>query len=230
MHSGKRLNPLKEKTDSYSRIRQYPDRIRDLFLAFAGILLFAGFIHNPFPGRLIAIGGLLGTAAVIAFVTRHRSLGEVFGFGPWSRRTLIFSIVAVGLGMLLGIWTRTRFELTMVPEGFTGMAVVAPLVGAAEELVFRGFIQGHLRPAGRILAIASAATMHTSYKLLVILTLAAPLQFDLFFLIFWTFSGGLLFGIIRERSGHVVPPLIAHAVFDIVLYGALHSPPVWVWS
>lgn len=221
---------MTERINSSSWIRNHPDRIRDLFLSFAGLLIFAGFIHKPFPGKLVAVGGLLGTAAVIALVSRKRTVTEIFGFGPWNKRTLLFSAMAIVLGVALGVWTRRRFELTLVPAGFTWVAIVAPLVGATEELVFRGYLQGHLRPAGKILSIVSASAMHTLYKLLVILTLAVPLQYDLFFLIFWTFSGGLLFGIIREGSRHVLPALIAHAVFDIILYGSMSAPPVWVWS
>jgi membrane protease YdiL (CAAX protease family) len=213
-----------------SRIRQNPGLIRDAFLALAGILLFAGFIHRTFPGMLLAIGGLLVTAAVIVFSTRSKSLWEAFGISSLNQRTILISLAAIGLGILLGIWTRRRFELTLVPAGLTGVAVVAPLVGVVEELLFRGYLQGHLRPAGRTLAIVTASAMHTSYKLLVILSLAVPLQFDFFFLIFWTFIGGILFGILRETSNHVLPPLLAHAVFDIILYGALPVPPVWVWS
>jgi membrane protease YdiL (CAAX protease family) len=179
---------------------------------------------------LLAIGGLLVTAAVIVFSTRSKSLWEAFGISSLNQRTILISLAAIGLGILLGIWTRKRFEMILVPAGLTGVAVVAPLVGAVEELLFRGYLQGHLRPAGRTLAIVTASAMHTSYKLLVILSLAVPLQFDFFFLVFWTFIGGILFGILRETSNHVLPPLLAHAVFDIILYGALPVPPVWVWS
>jgi membrane protease YdiL (CAAX protease family) len=213
-----------------SRIRQNPGRIRDALLAFAGILLFAGFIHRNFPCKFLAIGGLLFTGAVIAFSTRKGSLREALGISSLNRRIILISLAAIVLGTLLGIWTRRRFELTLVPAGLTGVAVVAPLIGAVEELLFRGYLQGRLRPAGRALAIVTASAMHTSYKLLVILSLAAPMQFEFFFLIFWTFIGGILFGILREASGHVLPPLLAHAAFDIILYGSLPVPPVWVWS
>ena len=195
-----------------------------------GILLFAGFIHHPFPLILPALGGLALTAMVIAFSTRYMTLREAFGIKQLNRRVLLYTLPAIVIGALLGILTRNRFELTLIPAGLTGVAFVAPLVGAAEELVFRGYLQGHMRPIGKIFSILTASALHTSYKLLVILSLAIPLQFDFFFLIFWTFLGGLLFGTLRELSGSTVPPVIAHAVFDIALYGGLASAPVWVWS
>jgi membrane protease YdiL (CAAX protease family) len=192
--------------------------------------LFAGFIHHPFPLTLLAIGGLAVTALVIGFSTRQLALREAFGIGQLSRRVLFYTLPAIVIGVIMGMLTRNRFELTLIPAGFTGVAFVAPLVGTVEELIFRGYIQGHLRPVGRIFSIVTASVIHTSYKLLVILTLAIPLQFDFFFLIFWTFVGGVLFGTLRDLSGSTIPPVIAHAVFDIVLYGGLASAPVWVWS
>jgi membrane protease YdiL (CAAX protease family) len=78
--------------------------------------------------------------------------------------------------------------------------------------------------------VVYASTVHTCYKLLVILSLSVPLQFDFFFLVAWTFVGGILFGSLRELSGSTLPPVIAHAVFDVVLYGGLATVPVWVWT
>lgn len=213
-----------------SMIRQYPRRIRDVLLSFMGILLFAGFIHHSFPHLLLAMGGLAITALVMAYSIRHLTFFEAFGVLPLNRKVFIYIIPAIMLGLILGILTRNRFELTLIPAGFTGIAFVAPLIGATEELVFRGYFQGRLRPMGRASSILTATALHTSYKLLVILSLAAPLQFDFFFLIFWTFVAGLLIGAIRDLSGSVVPPVFAHAVFDIVLYGGLASAPLWVWS
>jgi membrane protease YdiL (CAAX protease family) len=204
--------------------------IRDVFFSFAGILLFAGFIHHPLPLRLLAFGGLTGTAALIGFSTRNNSILESFGLSILNRRILLYILPAIALGMILGMLTRNRFELTLIPEGLAGVAVLAPLVGTTEELIFRGYIQGQLRPGGKILSILCASAFHSSYKLLLILTLSVPLHFDFFFLIIWTFIGGILFGILRELSGSTIPPVIAHALFDVMLYGGLVSAPVWVWS
>jgi len=212
------------------RIKHRPGQIRNVLLSFLGILLFAGFIHHPMPLLLLAIGGLAGTAAVIVFSTRHISILEAFGIKQLNRKILLYILPAIVLGLVLGMLTRNRYELTYIPAGFTGIALVAPLIGAMEELIFRGYFQGQLRPFGRISSIISTSAFHTSYKLLVILTLAIPLQFDFFFLIFWTFLGGLLIGTLRELSGSTIPPLIAHAVFDIILYGGLATAPAWVWS
>jgi membrane protease YdiL (CAAX protease family) len=213
-----------------SRIRKHPQRIRDVSLSILGILLFAGFIHQPFPYLLLAIGGLAGAGVVIGYSIRDVSVPEAFGVDRLHRKVLLYSLPALVLGAILGIATRNSFDVSLIPVRITGVALVAPLVGAVEELIFRGYIQGHLHPIGRFFSVVYASTVHTCYKLLVILTLSIPLQFDFFFLVFWTFVGGLLFGTLRELSGSAIPPVIAHAVFDVVLYGGLATIPVWVWS
>lgn len=206
------------------------DRIRDATLVVAGILLFAVFIHDPWPGKGLAFIGLAGAAIMTGYSIRYISILEAFGVSKLSGRILTFTIPAIMLGLGLGVATRNSFDLTPLPVAVNSLAILAPLVGAMEELVFRGYIQGHLRSIGRIFSIMYAATVHTSYKLLVILTLSIPLQFDFFFLVIWTFLGGIAFGALREFSRSTVPPIIAHAVFDIVLYGGMAVAPAWVWS
>jgi membrane protease YdiL (CAAX protease family) len=46
---------------------------------------------------------------------------------------------------------------------------------------------------------------------------------------FWTFTGGLLFGILARKSGTVYPALAGHAAFDIIFYSASQTAPWWVW-
>lgn len=220
----------KNPRSAASRIRKHPGIIRMVFLSYAGILLFAGFIHHSLPLQLLAFVGIAGAGAIMGISIGNRPVPGSFGIGRLDRKTLLYAIPAVALGISLGILTRNRFELTLMPQGLTGVAAVAPLVGAFEELVFRGFYQGQLRAVGKSFSLICASALHSSYKLLLILSLGTPLQFDFFFLIFWTFIGGLLFGILRELSRSAIPPVIAHALYDILLYGGLSTAPVWVWS
>ena len=121
------------------RIRQHPRRIREVLFSFCGILLFAGFIHRPFPLVLIAIGGLALTGAMIASSSLKTTIPALLGIGRLNRKVFYYTLPALALGVLLGILTRRRFELTLVPAGFTGVAILAPFIGAAEELLFRGY-------------------------------------------------------------------------------------------
>lgn len=214
----------------YSRIRKHPLRIRDVSLAVTGILLFAAFIHRAFPMLLLAILGLAWAAAIIAYSIRDQAIAKAFALDRLPGKVLFYCLPAILLGIILGVLVRNSYDISLFPERITGVAMVAPLVGAFEELIFRGYIQGHLHPIGRSFAVVYASTVHTAYKLLVILTLSIPLHFDFFFLVFWTFAGGILFGILRELSGSTLPPMIAHASFDVILYGGFATIPVWVWT
>lgn len=199
-------------------------------MAVLGILIFAAFIHQAFPLVLLAIAGISMAGAAIAYAIRGQTIAEAFALDRFHRKVLLFCLLAIPVGALLGMLTRNTFDIALFPVRFTLVAVVAPLVGAFEELIFRGFIQGHLRPIGRYFSVVYASSVHTCYKLLVILTLSVPLQFDFFFLVFWTFFGGLLFGTLREFSQSTLPAVVAHAVFDVVVYGGLATMPVWVWT
>jgi len=139
-------------------------------------------------------------------------------------------IVGLIVGTALGIYTRYHFELNLLPATLTLVAVIAPLTGAMEELVFRGYIQGKLNSINPIFAVIYAAIAHTAYKLLVFYSLGRPLEFDFLFLTQWTLLGGLVFGSLRFFSKSIFPPLIAHGIFDIILYGGLLTAPFWVWS
>jgi membrane protease YdiL (CAAX protease family) len=216
--------------DALELIRKNRYRIRDALLALAGILLFAGFIHRDFPLLIIAVAGIAGAGIAIGYSIRNISFTLALGIDKLNRRILQYCLPAVLLGIILGVLARHRFDLPLVPEGLSMVALVAPLVGVVEELIFRGYMQGLVRPLGRSFSIVFAASAHTGYKVLVILSLSGPFHFDYAFLVCWTITGGLLFGILRELSGSTFPPLFAHAVFDILLYGGMASAPVWVWS
>jgi membrane protease YdiL (CAAX protease family) len=213
-----------------SLIRKNRCRIRDAFLSLVGILLFAGFIHQDFPLLIIAIAGVAGAGIAIGYSIRNIPFLFALGIDKLNGRILLYCLTAILLGIILGVLARNRFELSLVPEGLSRVALVAPLVGAVEELIFRGYMQGLIRPLGRGFSIVIAAAAHTGYKVLVILSLSGPFHFDYSFLVYWTIAGGVLFGTLRELSGSTFPPLIAHAVFDILLYGGMAAAPVWVWS
>lgn len=196
----------------------------------AGIFLFALFIHKPWPLKSIALSALLASGVVIGFSIRQVSLLSLFGIGKPNLRIYLFLIAGLLLGTALGIFTRYHFELSLLPATLTLVAVTAPLTGAMEEFLFRGYIQGKLNSINRIFAVIYAAIAHTCYKLLVIHSLGRPLEFDFLFLAQWTFLGGVAFGILRLLSKSIFPPLMAHAIFDILLYGGLLVAPFWVWS
>lgn len=205
-------------------------RILIVSLVVGGILLFACFIHSPLPLKIIAFTSLAGSGFIIGYSARQDPFLSLFGLSGITRKSILFCIPALVLGSGLGILTRYTFDLSALPLSLKSFVLIAPLIGATEELIFRGYIQGQLQSIGRLFSIIYASTVHTCYKLLVILSLSVPLQFDFFFLILWTFLGGVVFGILKDLSKSSLTPMIAHAVFDIALYGGLSVAPVWVWS
>jgi membrane protease YdiL (CAAX protease family) len=118
----------------------------------------------------------------------------------------------------------------LLPTTLTLFAPVAALVGATEEVVYRGYMQGRLRALGPLPAVALAALGHTAYKCALFALPGRLVGIDFGILAACTFLGGLLFGALRERAGSVLPPLVAHACFDILVYGELAHAPWWVWA
>lgn len=210
--------------------KQIVELLGSVSLVVAGILIFALFTHDPGPRRIIALGGLLISASIMGFTLRQDSLQQVFGIGKPNLKISFYTLAGLLLGGALGMFTRQHFKLSLLPSALTLIAVIAPLTGAMEELIFRGYIQGKLNPVNRIFALIYAAFAHTAYKLLVIYSLGRPHEFDFLFLAQWTLLGGLAFGGLRLLSKSILPPLFAHVVFDILLYGGLLLVPFWVWA
>lgn len=178
----------------------------------------------------MALTGLLVSGLFIGFSLRQISFLELFGLGKAELRISLFTLAGLLIGCAMGIFTRQHFKLGLFPASLTLIALLAPLVGMVEELVFRGYIQGILEPLNRLFAMVYAAVAHTGYKLLVIYSLGRPQEFDFLFLAQWTLLGGLVFGGLRLLSKSIFPPVLAHAVFDILLYGGSVVAPFWVWS
>jgi membrane protease YdiL (CAAX protease family) len=134
------------------------------------------------------------------------------------------------IGVIIGFWYNLTYNYPLLPSPLTRFAVIAPLIGTTEELVFRGYVQTKSASAGSIFSIVFASFGHTLYKYLVICTLPVDLGLSLTKLILLTFSFGIVAGILRHYSRSVIPPAIAHALFDIIVYGGAASAPVWIWG
>jgi membrane protease YdiL (CAAX protease family) len=102
-------------------------------------------------------------------------------------------------------------------------------IGVCEELLYRGFLQGWLRGRGRWLGVVGAAVAHTAYKCSLFILPAGPERANLPVLAAVTVAGGIIMGLMRDRVGSLVFPLIVHGAFDAVAYGDLATAPWWVW-
>lgn len=203
----------------------------DAVLVVTGICLFAIFIHRDPWVQIISFAALLFTGIVIIrSAENYSSLLSVFGMIPVSKRIIPYVIAGLLFGIILGFWYNIKFDYPLLPSPLTKLAIIAPLIGITEELVFRGYVQTKSASAGVLFSIVFASIGHTLYKYLVIKTLPIDLGLSLTMLILLTFSYGIVAGILRHYSKSVIPPAGAHALFDIIVYGGVASAPVWIWG
>jgi membrane protease YdiL (CAAX protease family) len=95
-----------------------------------------------------------------------------------------------------------------MPLGFIAAALLFP-IGPAEELYWRGFIQGHFnRTLNPRKSLLLTTILYTSIHLV---TLNPSL-------IAVAFIGGLFWGYIFNRTGDVFPALVSHIVFDELIF------------
>jgi membrane protease YdiL (CAAX protease family) len=192
---------------------------------------FALMVHQGWPWQLAAATGLVITA-----VAMERSLGpgaaaaELFGFPEQARWLVALSLVGCGVGGGLVMLVRWERGLSLIPAGgLEPFVVLACLIGAAEEVVYRGWLQGRLAVIGRSGAVVLTALAHAGYKTALFVWPPEALACDLAIIAVCTAGGGILIGALREISRSVIPSLGAHVVFDLLLYGSFTAAPWWVW-
>jgi membrane protease YdiL (CAAX protease family) len=198
----------------------------------AGMVVFALFSHRGLPWILVGVGGFLLAAAAIERSLRSATHpAALCGLGGFSRKLILFAAVGCVIGAGFGLLYRNWQEMSLFPKGrLEAFAVVACLVGATEELVYRGWLQGRLRALGWPVAVVAAAAAHAAYKSALFAWPPGPMDIDLAGIGLLTAAGGMVFGLLREFSGSVVPAVLAHAAFDFLVYGALARAPWWVWT
>ena len=204
--------------------------MREALIAAAGMCLFALFAQRPLPLFYISLAGLMLVAALIArSLDRDISLSAVIGWIPVSRSVALSTAVGFALGALLGLWYRNAYGLSLFPVHLARFVASAALIGATEELVFRGYIQGRISGFGFLGAPAFAALSHTAYKCILFIFPPDGVDIHLTLLASLTFAAGLIFGLLRQLSGSVLPPLAAHVLFDVLAYGDRAQAPWWIW-
>jgi membrane protease YdiL (CAAX protease family) len=195
-----------------------------------GLMIFSYFIHSKFPIILFSCGALILVAFVMA---RHlkswADLKTVTGEFSSSPRALLFVATGIGIGIGMAVMYRWHLDASLFPGPLLPFALVAALIGSMEELVFRGFIQEQVRNVNGLFSILFSAFSHTGYKCCLFMAPVISSGMDIGFLAIWTFGAGILSGMLRHFSKSVWPSLIAHALFDILVYGEFSHSPWWVW-
>ena len=200
-------------------------------LLIIGISLFAWFIQWDSYLKFVAFGGLLLASLVIStIIVKSESPLDLFGLDRFNKRILLFCIAGIIIGVIPAFCGRYSYDLPDFPASLTIIALVSPLIGITEELVFRGYVQGRLRILGVVGSVSIASAAHAIYKLLVLWSVNDLVEVNFLALVGLTFGFGLIAGLLRAGSRSVIPALVAHASFDILMYGDFTSMPVWVWG
>lgn len=195
-----------------------------------GTCLFGLFVNSGMPWTLLAAAALLGTALTISHsFFREPDPSEILGLLPFSHKVIYGLVLGSSTGVVLGLLFRSYGDLPLFPRGLGRFVFVAVGIGAAEEILFRGYIQGRFQGLGRFIAPLLAAGAHTLYKLALFASPPAGVVVDYFFLGFWTLLAGIILGGLREWFGSALPPIGGHVLFDIIAYGERGHAPWWVW-
>ena len=195
-----------------------------------GLMVFSFFIQYKFPFRLFSYAALFAAAFIIRRNIRSLSdLKKITGefISPWINLLLLISGTA--LGIALAVFYRWHLDMSLFPKSVHLFVITAALIGCTEELVFRGFLQEYVKNINGPFSVLFSTLSHTGYKCCLFLSPLTAANIDIGSLALWTFLAGILSGTIRHLSKSLIPSLIAHALFDILVYAEFVSAPWWVW-
>jgi membrane protease YdiL (CAAX protease family) len=191
------------------------------------LFLFSFFILFAFPLKMISLTALAGVAFFLSKAGEEYSLtNQKFTISGYLS---VYTILGVVLGILLAIFYRWYLGISLLPQSCHLFVLIAALIGTIEEVVFRGVIQDQAKSVSVPFSIFFSTVSHTVYKCCLFLSPAAIGGINVANLAFWTFIFGLVCGYLKQRSGSIIPTIIAHAVFDVLVYAEFARAPWWVW-
>jgi membrane protease YdiL (CAAX protease family) len=195
-----------------------------------GLMVFSFFIHYKFPVRLFSFAALLMVAFIVSRNLRSiPDLKKITGENISFRITFLYSISGIAAGIMLAVIYRRHLDIRLLPGSLHLFVIAAALIGCMEELVFRGFLQEYVSSINGPFSVLFSTLSHTGYKCCLFLSPVITADINIGFLALWTLIAGILFGTIKHISKSILPSLIAHALFDIIVYGEFVSAPWWVW-
>lgn len=137
--------------------------------------------------------------------------------------------LAATCALLLAIIYRYSIQMPLVPAAMEWFVLLSIAIGASEELIFRGVIQGEAgrwHPYGGILLSAVA---FASYKALLFIWPGPQNRADPMSLFIYSLLAGIGLGYTRKVTGSIWPALIGHGIFDALVYMDTSHAPWWVW-
>ncbi|MCP4688659.1 MAG: CPBP family intramembrane metalloprotease [Desulfobacterales bacterium] len=204
---------------------------REAFMAAAGMCLFALFIHGGFPYTLFSACGLLVTTlAVSRGVRADPSPAALFGVRHFSPAIALYTFCGIIPGVALGLFYQWSYGLEIHFPALGRFAPVTAFIGASEEVLYRGYVQGRAREMGPFLSAVFASLAHAAYKLCLFILPSGAARIDFLPLAACTFAVGLGMGLMRQYTKSILPPIAAHVCFDLIVYGGFPRAPWWVWG
>ena len=203
--------------------------LAEAILFSLALLIFSYFIHFEYPSRLISFIALLIPSYIIG--NNLKTVSDLKKFTGEIRSlkiSLLYFFFGLISGVMIAAFYRWSVNISLLPATFHYFVITAALIGSLEELVFRGFLQDYVKSINGPFSILFSTLSHTGYKCCLFLPLAAS-DFDIGFLALATFITGFIFGTVRHLTKSIIPSLVAHALFDIIVYAEYTNAPWWVW-
>jgi membrane protease YdiL (CAAX protease family) len=179
------------------------------------LVLFSYFIHDVLPLRVLAFAAL---GAMAFLISMDRGDDRVLGTMK-NRRSLSFGIMIAIAGALLAVYyLRDEANMPIIPKSLGWFAILAAIIGSTEELVFRGWMQSQFSGRFAWAGILFAAFAHAAYKSALFLSPEIMYDLNTLGLFRMTFLAGIFLGSLRYYTGSVWPALLAHGIFDLLVY------------
>lgn len=196
-----------------------------LFLAGVGVTSAAALVLLTLAGQLgfaaVAVGYLRRWLSGVPVRRPTRSDARVVGL--YTVAVLLVAFGFTALSTLLPIEPTTSVVgdvAASAPWVLLAFAALSVLVVApAEELLFRGAVQGRLRRAfGPVAAVVGAGLLFAAMHVLNfgVLNAGAAVALGVIFLV------GALLGWAYERTGNLLVPMAIHGAYNAVLFGAAY--------
>lgn len=194
------------------------------------LMVFSFFIHHKLPYSLISFAALIWPSYLVGKSIKSLSgLKKITGEFYTVRISVIYSFIGLLSGISIAAFYRWSLNISLFPVTIHYFVIIAAAIGGLEELIFRGFLQDFVKSSIGPFSIFFSSLSHTFYKCCLFLVPLAAADIDIGFLAISTFITGMIFGAVKHLSNSILPSLIAHIIFDILVYAEYIKAPWWVW-
>jgi membrane protease YdiL (CAAX protease family) len=198
----------------------------------AGMIFFAWFVHADGYLNLLSIAVLCACSLQAGwyFARSGRDSWKLYSMAKPGSHWLAFAISFV-LGLAVGTMYRSNAGFGYLPASLGLFAFTAVAIGATEELVFRGYLLQRLQEftSRPLVVVLLSALAHALYKTAIFASGYALHQVNLPDMFLYTAIAGIPLAAVTVYTRSVWPAALAHALFDLVVYGDAPSAPWWVW-